>query len=797
MMMIKTAIRADGLPTLLADAPPGVAYLSLDCFDTLIWRAVHSPADVFTELPLPGGAMNPRVSAEIKARRLAPHVHDRYEVTLDEIHAELLPDNAAAGRADMLQAELDAEARHCYAFAPTRDLIADAKRRGLQVIIVSDTYLTEARLRRLIEQAAGPEVLAMIDRVFCSCDYGVSKTGGLFKHVLATLDVAPEAIFHVGDNPMADQEAPSKLGINSVHLHQFDAEAEQRLRLEAAAASLIDPLSGVSVPVVQLHRPQLSLRTNSDPAFTLGHDVLGPLMHGFARWIRDEAAAMEAAVGKPVKLLFLLRDGHLPAQAFAALFPDMADRIAAVEISRFTATAASFTDKAAIERYLTPNLLPGARSVALFARQMLLDKQEWLKLAQGTSNRDFGKKIALPSNTRKIVTRSRKFADRMFAHLRHHGIADGDAVMMIDLGYNGSVQNVVEPVLRAGMNLDVAGRYLLLREIQQSGLDKKGFFDVRHYDFKALFALSEDISIVEQLCTIAQGSVVDYKPDGTPIRSEHNLKGAQSDCRDAAQHGCLAFLRAAGTAVVRPPVADDEEGRRRTAMGTLARLLFLPLASEVALLQHFHHDVNMGTGDLIQMVDVDAASEGLRRRGLFYIKNAKRIYLPGELQRHGLPLNLSILSSRRFGLDLRKSDFDVGAMQIPITLLDGNGNTTTKIEAHPTADGYYQALIPIGDARFHVGLRLGRLYDYVQVEEVAFQRVNEFMSRIHSEQMIPAAPICDKMEEVAPGLYRLDAPEAFMLVPPPAEGSDKPLVLSFVFRPVVTRAPVIAQQQAA
>ncbi len=35
------------------------------------------------------------------------------------------------------------------------------------------------------------------------------------------------------------------------------------------------------------------------------------------------------------------------------------------------------------------------------------------------------------------------------------------------------------------------------------------------------------------------------------------------------------------------------------------------------------------------------------------------------VRQHGLPINLSIFASRRFGLDLRKPDFDVGAIKLP------------------------------------------------------------------------------------------------------------------------------------
>ncbi|MGV3770935.1 MAG: HAD family hydrolase [Sphingobium phenoxybenzoativorans] len=792
---MKTAVRAAALPTLLADAPQNIRVLSLDCFDTLIWRNVNLPVDVFADLPFPGGGIEARTWGGIKARKSLPFINGRDEVTIEEIYGALMPDADDAARASAIEAELAAEAHHCFAFAPTRDLIVDAKRRGLQVIIVSDTYLSEPQLRALIASAAGQAVADMIDRIFCSCEYGVSKAGGLFTHVLADLGISPSAILHVGDNHMADRIAPAKLGVNTVHLEQFDDVAEQRLRLEAVAATILDPAVRHKHPALQPHRAQISLREECDAVETLGHDVLGPIMHSFALWLREEADAMAAATGRPVKLLFLLRDGHLPAQAFAAAFPEWADRIASVELSRFTATAASFTDAAAIERYLAPEI--DTAQFATFAKQMLFNRDESTKLCRNASKRGFLKSVLEPSNVRKIVNRSGDFAKRLFAHLTSHGVERGDAVMLVDLGYNGSVQNAVEAVLRKGMDLEVSGRYLLLRETFLSGLDKRGYMDTRNHDSKALHALSESIAIVEQLCTLAQGSVVDYKPDGSPIRSAAGVKGAQSENRDRAQRACLEFVRGVGTGLVKAPLSDDAECRRRMAGAALARLLFLPMESEVALLETFHHDVNLGTKDMVSFVDTAAATEGLRRRGIFYVKNAMRAYLPGELQRHGLPLNLSIFSTRRFGLDLRKADFDVGAMKLPVILIDQSSHAQIEVDAYPTSEGYYQAMIPVGEGQYSAGIQLGQHFEWVQVEEASFHYVDDYMKPKAAEGAIAAHPLFDAMEEVSAGLYRCQSEAGFMLIQPPISAPGRNLLLSIVFRPVVTRPQAVQSVQKA
>lgn len=50
---MSTTILPHQLPQALNDVP-GVTTLSLDCFDTLLWRDVHRPVDLFKLLPVIG-----------------------------------------------------------------------------------------------------------------------------------------------------------------------------------------------------------------------------------------------------------------------------------------------------------------------------------------------------------------------------------------------------------------------------------------------------------------------------------------------------------------------------------------------------------------------------------------------------------------------------------------------------------------------------------------------------------------------------------------------------------------------
>ena len=773
-----TTIRPNEIATLLDRAPAGIRLLSLDCFDTLLWRATHMPQDVFAEFGDAGGGIEGRVAAE-KAARYRRARHDGHsEATIEQIHAERAgePDPAGVVR------ELDLEARHCYAFAPTVALIAAAKATGLEVIVVSDTYLSEPQLRGLIAATAGADVATQIDRIFCSCEYGMAKAAGLFAPVLAALGVPASAILHVGDNPVADGEAADAAGLNAVHIRQFDEATEKRLRLEAAASVMIDPATRVSKPAIQPHRAALALRDEGDAAWRLGHDVFGPLFDAFARWVAGEAAALAAATGRPVKPLFLLRDGFLPHRVSEAL----GNAGAPIAISRFTARRASFTDVAAIHDYLDTE--PTER-VDVLATQLGLSDLEARKI--GMTNAEFRRNVVKPESVARIVSRAGVFAKRLVAHVVRDGhVAQGDVAMLVDLGYHGTVQRLIAPTLEAALGVTVEGRYMLLRDSGFTARAKSGLFDPQYYDNRTLGALSRQIAILEQVATSGAGSVVDYADNGRAVYRTSKVSKEQAAARGAIQAGVVAFARTAPAAVHRAPLSDDTEARRRMAAAILARLLFLPQAEEIALFGTFEHDVNLGTDDLVGLVDGDGAGTGLRRRGLPYLRSVERMFLPGELQPHGLSLNLSLFAANCLELDLRASDFQVAPLPVPVLLADATRQTVGDFDAFATHDGYHALTIPIGNAQFGVGVQFGMIADIVQFDEIAFYRVADF----HRDNRAPpraiaAAPVHDAMTRVADGLWQC-GDNSLLFVPPPVMTRPEPLLLSVVFRPVVPRAKV-------
>ena len=784
------------LPTLL-DHYPAATTLSLDCFDTLLWRDCHAPGDIFTELT--GLNALQRHKCEMAARRAAKLSNRGEDIGIDVIYAAIMPNATAEQRQAAIEAELDAEARHCFAFAPTVALMQAAKARGMRIILVSDTYLNPHQLRQLIARAAGEDVAAMIERIFCSSSYARPKAHGLFMHVLQEMGVTPASVVHVGDNRVADMQAAVPFGVHAVHMLQFSEEIEQQLRLESVMDGMIHVLHTPALTAPQPHRAALAHATPqlTDPAQHFGYAVLGPLLTGFDRWLETQAQALQQKHGGTIHWLYLMRDGHLPMQvhntrkAHDLHQPSDADSAHAIEITRFTSVAASFVDEAAIARYIESNL---GIAPQVMARQMMLPESVitsvlgGLDPAEGTAA--LRKYVERPQVRRHIVKSAKAMLHRMAKHVRAQANpAPGDTLMLVDLGYNGSVQTAVGQLLADELNVHVAGRYLVLRETEVSGMDKAGYFSLDHYDLRAVVAMVNNVALLEQLCTTATGSVIDYDSHGTPLRGASDIKQRQSDVREAAQTGCLHFAASHAAHALRQSMPDEAEQWRRGNASTFMRLMFLPLAYELKIMEAFEHDVNLGTDEKITLFDPALAERGLRQQGMFYQSGVRRLYIPAELAKQGMPTRLAHFLTSRFASNFRIPDFFANGIIVPTFYTDGAETVPANFNATPTHDGYHARCIPIRDCKLTNAIQFGALFDWIEVYSMTAVPADEHLNNSHdsAKREVEMFPILDGIEAVTSNLWHCKSKEGFALFKPPLRQNEGDMLLLVVFRPVSWR----------
>lgn len=792
-------IRANDLPALLDQIPSTIDTLSLDCFDTLIWRNYAAPRDVFYQLQHTaafqsvGMTASLRIQAEAKARRLMLLNREHSEVRLHDIYRFHQPEADQILLDALTQEELGAEMQACFAYPPLIQLIRTAHERGMKIIIVSDTYFDEPLLRRLLAAALPADVFAAIDAVYCSCDLEQSKAAGLFKKILKSRRNQPENYLHIGDHVTADFTAPRELNLYALHFQREDEQVTNMLRLQAISACVMDPGTRSAHPLPSPFQGIFALEKTYDykPESFIGFASLGPVMYTFARYLQSEILDIRRQ-GRQPKVLFLMRDAHLPFLACAALDPTISGTC--VSISRFTACAAAFRSECDIEKYLAESL-PSLRFDDM-ARQLQLPQkvaEPLIRSAQKSARpeAEFARLIRRRDILRIILEKSAEFRTRLLRYLQKQaGITTGDTLVFVDLGYHGSVQDLLTPVL-AEINIEITGRYLITLPTPGWESRRRGLLDASWCDDKALQTLVSNIALLEQLCTSSEGSVIDYDRHGNAVHADSAINQKQHEKLSRIQAECQRFVQNAHPYFQSLTSPISLSLLRETVRAELCRMIFFPTEVELQYLRQFQFDLNLGTKDVLTVFDPEQGIAGLHRRGIFFIeKNTRnmRMNYPAELRAAGFELTLALLTQQRLGLDIKLKDMLPRQAQLKAVLTRGREIHHTLLDAQMTYDGYYSAWTPAGCGDFQISLLWGNHYEWLQLESAELIEMSAFISQSESLHTLDVWPHLSfaQMTEHHGRLFNCHtAASSMTLTPPPLESGQ--YIFRFVYRPIAAR----------
>jgi hypothetical protein len=475
----------------------------------------------------------------------------------------------------------------------------------------------------------------------------------------------------------------------------------------------------------------------------------------------------------------------------------------AVAISRFAAFASSFRTADDVDRYLCR--FAGSKRFDDLCRQLLLpdDVARPIIAAAGKKNRpvdEFLRRVRRPEVLELIFQASRRYRGRLYRYLeRTCGLTRGDTLMFIDLGYEGTAQRLLEPVLKDELDVDIVGRYLMVVGTPGWESSRRGLIDPSWCDERAIMALVDYVSILENICTSDAQSVVDYDEDGGPIYAPRVIAREQLERTRPVQQACCAFAADAEAffAAVgrRPPL----EAMRRAALGQMGRLFYLPGEHELAFLEGFHLDLNLATSDALRLFDPEEGLTGLRRRGLFFMEQGvkqRRLNYPIELRHAGIELSVMLLAQQRFRLGFVHGDFAMRREAVPFVIAGPGGESAAVAEAHATHDGFFALLVPLGAADRGVGVLVGRAYQWLQIESVELVGTGALYTDSESQHTEDLADrvMPEGMEARGPGLYEC-TPDAFLFIPPlPGRKVGGRVACRIVYRPIARRpAPDVGE----
>jgi FMN phosphatase YigB (HAD superfamily) len=619
----------------------GIRVLSLDVFDTLLFRKLPEPVDAFpvvAERLRRRGALADGVSdelfaklrraAEERARALTLAGGRGLEVTLEEIHRALPGSLFAGGRAPDDLAELESEVERAL-LVPDLDvleLVRAAREGGRTVIAVSDTYFSERQLRLFM--ARGPLDPARIDRVFPSSRYGAGKASGLFSVVLDELGCRPQEVLHVGDNHFSDVVAPARLGIQTLYFERRPPRLERILAREAVQhPAPLHPVHGdhglSALRAKVFHRSEgVEQPEGLRPFWEFGAASLGPALAGFAEWVQEQAARAGCS-----KVFCLMREGELLARLVNAAGGSIAQTPAAVAepvwLSRQVCARAAIGEagREQLEALFARRQLPTLRE---FLATVGLTLDDLPSLAGQADRRlddaGFGdvviEEIVARSQLRaRLAAEAHALRRRILRYVEQLRPPGERRLMLVDLGWRATTQAMLEQLLReAGADWRTIGLYLITgdpaTERVLGDVDARGFLGDCGVPEGEVAAIMRSPEIFEQVCMPDHGSQVGLTEDLRPVLADAEEPSLQSVERAAVQQGILAFQREwlRYRAALPGALAPLPDGARERLLAMVLRSVVAPTGDEAALFSGWLHDENFGS----RRVDPIAAGPALR-----------------------------------------------------------------------------------------------------------------------------------------------------------------------------------------
>lgn len=593
-------------------------WLSLDVFDTVLFRPFPRATDVFHEvhraLHAQGGVAIDRHSFTELRRRAeqdARKGHPSSEITIDELCRELAR-TAGASVDELIAAEVATEQRFIQLDPDIAALIRHAHAAGVPYVLVSDMYLRAEHIRALLDAAMANDPLPSPEHIFVSGERRTNKGSGMFDEVIRELGCAPQDILHIGDHEHSDFASPKKRGVRALHYHRDTGYANEVYALEEAY--LGQPSHPYDVGLRTIRSKALtSLQDTADEPLThqqYGAFVLGPLLTLFAEWIVDDCIATGQSV-----VYCLMREGHLlaPLIATAAAARGVELTVHKLWVSRYAIRAASYHHCSEPELrayFVKRHQLPLAVNAGdlsideerLRARTGILHRQ---RLEQDEVERVITAILEDDVLRASVVEASAAKRKRLFEYFASEGVFDRDRLTLVDLGWGGTIQATLAHAFRdLPRPRHVRGLYLAthekLLELPLITCSADSFLYHLGEPRAACDVLRRSPELLEHSCMPAVGSFEGIDESGAVRNFHQSIPETQLQQIDQMQQGILHFA-----ALWLPRARDRRNGLSHQQWhetldrlrAVLTRSIDSPLLSEVRLFADWQHDNNDGSAE--------------------------------------------------------------------------------------------------------------------------------------------------------------------------------------------------------
>lgn len=597
--------------------------ISFDIFDTLIYRLVSKPEDIFSivkeKYKSTYGELDEdykylRQFAESKARSRT----QSNEISFIDIFEELPYDLTVRKR--LMELEFELEKENLVLNHKIYQFVKEQKKLGLNIVLISDMYYSKEEIIELLH-TVGCDI-NLFQAIIVSSDYNASKAKGdlylVYKEMFA--EYSTDDMVHIGDNYHSDVVSAQNAGIEAIY---YDDIIEDILSIY----SLEESWFGESIPQLRSLRKLVNgcnfHNKEDEQLFNIGSQIFGPVYSLFIEWVIQYAEKNGVK-----KVCPLMREGALFSKMLNMAIEkrQLSIDVTPLYVSRKATYLPSLKtfDEKTVEELLKRrklalrdlfDLLQIDIGSTIFnkynninieqSKQIYLDDRSLYEfLKQFLCTKDIQNKVLI--NIQNQKTLFKQYLDK---------ITNKQEFITIDLAGYGSIQKQLEYTLNGEYNvhhLMILGRLKTL-ESKIEGYNFNtwlGYDDKQNEKIKTFFRSPE---IIEAVTNIAEAGTSKYKFENNvicPVKTNIIYPKLMIQRQKIIWDGILAFQKAWLNLDEVKNIRDALLENRQGFLSILSRLINYPLQHEVELL-----------GSLIQ----DDVSHFSRQETI--IRNSDRIIL--------------------------------------------------------------------------------------------------------------------------------------------------------------------------
>lgn len=603
--------------------------LSLDIFDTLLFRLFHVPTDLFLKVGERGSkvkyirsGITPtefqqiRILAEKNARSKMKKAKGHNEVNLVQIY-DSMP--ASIGNIEkLMEIEFELEKQYCYFNPSMMSLIAECKARDIRICLLSDMYLSSAQIKEILISNGFPE--EWLDLLLVSNEVGGDKTSGiLFEKLLSIYpDVTKEQIIHIGDNRNADVEGAQHVGIEAIHYDVIPSDLDSIFEWERIRHGEFLP-ELVSLRKLA-HSMTAGMAQDDTFWFRYGATILGPFLTLFSDWVLEQCVQE----GKN-KLYPLMREGALLSRMLIESAKESGIRceIKPIYVSR---QATYFPSIEVFGKEQLGNMFEKKNfTIGHLLNMLSLDGDDVLRrywnanltackditVTPGQSLRQY---IMSFFENPEVAKHLRTFVDekrKLFIEYMQQECDISKDIVTVDFGFKGTIQKYIESAfalvgIKANMTHLLAIGAEATKDCLIKGMDVRGWIGSAGENNDIIKTFMRSPEVFEELIMANCGSTIGYDYDNeykvSPVLEANIYDADEWKKREICQQGMMFFQKLWFYLKKRKPFIHKLLLEKKREWGLLLhRALDMPTYEEARMIGQLCHCDNFGSTDVFQL----------------------------------------------------------------------------------------------------------------------------------------------------------------------------------------------------